>query len=113
MFPSHDHATGWYRDAPILTAKGRDALGYLIHPHFLSLGADVVTFRIYKGIDRIVDLREIVFDHITHNTIEKVVRPDQTAAEYRARQRQHQNVDPHGYDCSTEIDKLRGYINGR
>lgn len=104
-------STGWYCDAPILTSKGRDALGYLIHPHFISLGADVVTFKIYKGVDRIVDLREIVFDHITHNTIEKVINPDQTAAEYRSRQRQHQNVDPHSYNCSSEINILRSVIN--
>ena len=105
-------STGWYCDAPILTSKGRDALGYLIHPHFISLGADVVTFKIYKGVDRIVDLREIVFDHVTHNTIQKVVNPDQTAAEYRSRQRQHQNVDPHSYDCTSEIGILRSHING-
>ena len=105
-------STGWYCDAPILTSKGRDALGYLIHPHFISLGADVVTFKIYKGVDRIVDLREIVFDHVTHNTVQKVVNPDQTAADYRSRQRQHQNVDPHSYDCTSEIGILRSHING-
>ena len=105
-------STGWYCDAPILTSNGWEALGYLIHPHFISLGADVVTFKIYKGVDRIVDLREIVFDHVTHNTIQKVVNPDQTAAEYRSRQRQHQNVDPHSYDCTSEIDILRSHING-
>ena len=105
-------STGWYCDAPILTSKGRDALGYLIHPHLISLGADVVTFKIYKGVDRIVDLREIVFDHVTHNTVQKVVNPDQTAADYRSRQRQHQNVDPHSYDCTSEIDILRSHING-
>ena len=105
-------STGWDCDAPILTSKGRDALGYLTHPHFISLGADVVTFKIYKGVDRIVDLREIVFDHVTHNTVQKVVNPDQTAAEYRSRQRQHQNVDPHSYDCTSEIGILRSHING-
>lgn len=103
-------STGWYCDAPILTAKGRDALGFLIHPHFLSLGADVVTFRIYKAIDRILNLREIVFDHITHNTVEKVINPDKVAAEYRMRQRERQILNPHTYDCSKDIEKLRGKL---
>lgn len=102
--------TGWYCDAPILTAKGRDALGYLIHPHFLSLGADVVTFRIYKAINRIVDLREIIFDHITHNTVEKVINPDRVGAEYRMRQREHQILNPHTYDCSKDIELLRSKL---
>lgn len=102
---------GWYCDAPILTAKGRDALGYLIHPHFISLGADVATWMIYSGAGGlVVDMKEVVFDHTTHNTIEKVINPDKTAAEYRARQSIRQPLDPWSYDYSSDIEKLRKAI---
>ena len=41
----------WYTDAPIITKEGRDTLGFLIHPFFISLGADVATNLIYHGVD--------------------------------------------------------------
>ena len=104
--PIHD----WYTDAPIITREGRDALGYLIHPHFISLGADVATNIIYKSVDRIVDMKEIVFDHVLHNTVERVVNPDQTAQEYRQRQAIRQPSDPWEYDYTEEIALIRSKV---
>lgn len=103
---------GWYCDAPILTREGRDALGYLIHPHFVSLGADVATWVIYSSVKRTLDMRDICFDHVTHNTYSKVVNPDKTAAEYRQRQREFQVLNPFEYDYSNDIQKIREKING-
>lgn len=100
----------WYTDAPILTREGRDALGFLIHPHFISLGADVATYLIYHGVGRIIDMKEIMFDHVTHNTIQKVINPDRTAAEYRQRQGLVQAVDPWNHDYSADIDRIRTHI---
>ena len=97
----------WYTDAPIITKEGRDTLGFLIHPFFISLGADVATNLIYHGVDRIVDMKEIVFDHTTHNTVEKVINPDQTAFEYRQRQAERQVLNPWTYDYSHEIGVLK------
>ena len=97
----------WYTDAPIATKEARDALGYLIHPHFISLGADVATNIVYRSVDRIVEMREIMFDHVTHNTIEKVINPDQTAFEYRQRQYSQQSEDPWEYNYSEDIDRIK------
>lgn len=102
----HTHV-GWYPDIFFITKEGRDANGWLVHPHFISLGADVATYCVYKGADRYIDLRMIKMDHVTHNTIEKVINPDNTAAEYRARQYQRQSVDPFNYNYSDDIAKLK------
>jgi hypothetical protein len=85
--PIHD----WYTDAPIITREGRDALGY-------------------QSVDRIVDMKEIVFDHVLHNTVERVVNPDQTAQEYRQRQAIRQPSDPWEYDYTEEIALIRSKV---
>jgi len=100
----------WYTDAPIVTKEGIVALGYMIHPHFISLGADVATNIVYRSVDRIIDMREIVFDHVTHNTIEKVVNPDQTAFEYRQRQYSLQPSDPWEYNYTEDIALIKSKI---
>jgi len=102
---------GWYSDAPIFSKECRDILGYLIHPHFISLGADVATYTIYKAVDRIIDMKEIVFDHILHNTVQKVITPDKTAYEYRQRQAHFQSLNPFEYDYSQEIKMLKDKLN--
>ena len=52
-------------------------------------------------------MKEIVFDHTTHNTVEKVINPDQTAFEYRQRQAERQVLNPWTYDYSHEIGVLK------
>lgn len=101
---------GWYCDAPILTKQGRDGLGYLIHPHFISVGADVATWKIYSSVGRIIDMREICFDHVTHNSIDSLSKKDKTQIEYLQRQFVHANqvFNPFTYDYSQDIEKIKG-----
>ena len=82
----------------------------MIHPHFISLGADVATNIVYRSVDRVIDMREIVFDHVTHNTVERVVNPDQTAAEYRQRQYSLQPSAPWQYNYSEDISLIKEKI---
>lgn len=101
---------GYYSDAPMMTSEGVKALGFFMPEHWISLGADVHINAVFKAVDRTIDMREIWFDHSTHNTIEKVINPDNTAVEYRARQYQRQSVDPFNYDYSDDIAKLKNKI---
>lgn len=94
---------GWYCDAPILTRAGMNALGYLIHPHFISAGADVATWIIYGSANRIIDMRDILFDHVTHNSIQALQKKDQTQIEYLDRQMSRQTFNPFTYDYSKDI----------
>ena len=102
---------GWYPDTFIISKEGRDANGWLVHPHFISLGADVATFAVYANSNRAIDCRRIEFDHATHRTVHDVVNPDQTAKEYRERQARLQAVDPFSYDYTKDIEKLQQAIN--
>ena len=103
---------GWYCDAPILTKEGRDALGYLIHPHFISAGADVATWTIYSSVGRVIDMREICFDHVTHNTYEICSQRDKTQTDYLERQMSNQTFNPFTYDYSSDIEKIVEVTNG-
>jgi hypothetical protein len=102
---------GWYCDAPILTKDGRDKLGYLIHPHFISVGADVATWTVYASVRRIIDLREIVFDHVTHNSFEACNTKDQTQLEYLERQMSNQVFNPFTFDYSEYINQIKSVIH--
>lgn len=101
---------GWYCDAPILTKEARDGLGYLIHPHFVSVGADVATWKIYSSVNRIVDLRNIIFDHVTHNTVDACQTKDQTQLEYLERMN-GQVFNPFSHDYSEDIKKIKELID--
>lgn len=101
---------GWYPDTFLISKQGRDANGWLVHPYFISLGADVATFAVYANSGRAIDCRRIEFDHATHRTVHDVVNPDQTAREYRDRQAKLQAVDPFNYDYTGDITKLEQAI---
>ena len=101
---------GWYCDAPMLTRKGLDALGYLIHPHFISVGADVATWVVYASVNRIIDIREIIFDHVTHNSFEACNKKDQTQIEYLQRQMSNQVFNPFTYDYSKYIEEIKKVV---
>jgi hypothetical protein len=70
------------------------------------LGGDSSIYRIYKEVDRVVDLKEIVIDHIFHNTVEKVMCPDETAQQMRENSWANK-MDPFSIDIQKDLDKLR------
>lgn len=101
---------GWYCDAPILTSKARDRLGYLIHPYYVSAGADVATWKIYSSVGRIIDMRDICFDHVTHNSVEALRHKDKTQLEYLERM-DMSTFNPFTHDYSEDIEQIKRAIN--
>ena len=95
-----------YSSFPIISRKAFNALGYLMKEEFVGLGGDSSIYRIYKEVDRVVDLKEIVIDHIFHNTIEKVMSPDETAQQMRENS-WRDNVDPFSINIEKDLEKLR------
>jgi hypothetical protein len=87
-----------------------NALGYLIHPHFISVGADVATWVVYASVNRIIDMREIMFDHVTHNSLEACNKKDQTQIEYLQRQMSNQVFNPFTYDYSKYIEEIKKVV---
>ncbi len=95
-----------YSSFPIISRKAFEALGYFMKEEFVSLGGDSSIYRIYKEVDRVVDLKEIVIDHIFHNTIEKVMAPDETAQQMRENS-WRRSIDPFTIDISKDLEKLK------
>ena len=95
-----------YSSFPIISRKAFNALGYLMKEEFVGLGGDSSIYRIYKEVDRVVDLKEIVIDPIFHNTLEKVMSPDETAQQMRENS-WRDNVDPFSINIEKDLEKLR------
>lgn len=99
-----------YASFPIISKKAVDVLGFFMYEEFVGLGGDSSIIKIYEQVNRIVDMQEIVVDHVYHNTIFKVMAPDQTAHEMRANSHQN-NIDPFAFDVSKDVANLQHYIN--
>lgn len=92
----------------IHTKASYEALGYFMDDRVKTLGGDSMLWRLYSAVDRIKWI-DVTVDHVYHNTIQKVVRPDQTAFEYR----QKLDVDPWTIDIDSEIKRLSSEIERR
>jgi hypothetical protein len=88
-------------------------MGQFFAENFVGLGADNCLYRIFESLERVIDLREIVMDHVNHNAIEKIWgAADATAREMREKSWANP-VDPRTFDISREVDLLKNYIEKR
>lgn len=107
---SIDKTTGKnYASFPMLTREAYDALGYFMSEKFVGLGGDVHLWRIFKSVNRIINNSEVVLDHIRHNTLEKVISPDQVALQMRENTQLHY-VDGWNVDISEEVERINAKI---
>tara|TARA_A100001201_G_scaffold137361_1_gene127191 strand:- start:1156 stop:1872 length:717 start_codon:yes stop_codon:yes gene_type:complete len=99
-----------YGSCPIVSLEAVKCIDKFLYEEFLGLGGDSSIYRVYAELDRVVDVSEVTFDHLMHNTLEKVYTPDQTGQEMRAKSFS-QNLDPFTFDISKEVDILRKHID--
>tara|TARA_R110002020_G_scaffold396226_2_gene606208 strand:+ start:4125 stop:4616 length:492 start_codon:yes stop_codon:yes gene_type:complete len=98
-----------YSSFPALTREAYKALGYFMSEDFVGLGADVHLWRIFNYVNRIIDMPEVVLDHVRHNTLEKVISPDGVATHMRENTRLNP-VDEWNVDISQEVGRLNEQI---
>lgn len=67
---SIDRVTNTYAAFPIVSTLAAKKLGSIMDDTYGNHGADVITYRIYKQANKVVDLDFIKIDHILHNSIE-------------------------------------------
>ncbi len=77
------HPTLKYASFPIISKAGCNALGFFLPEEVRALGADVLIYRIYEQANKVVDV-PIFMRHLTHETLDLVFNPDETAKELRA-----------------------------
>lgn len=102
--------TAGYCSFPIISKKATEILGFFMYESFKTLGGDTSIYRLYKEIERVLDLQEIKIDHILHNTVQAVCSPDQVAQEYRYKFFSNV-INPLTFDISKEAAILNKYIN--
>lgn len=99
-----------YGSCPIVSLEAVRCINKFLYEEFLGLGGDASIYRVYAAINRVVEVNEVKFDHLMHNTLEKVCSPDQTGQEMRVKSFS-QNLDPFTFDISEEVDILRKHID--
>jgi len=98
-----------YAAFPIISKQATEALGFFMYEQFVGLGGDSSIYRVYEAVDRVVDMPDIVVDHVYHNTILRVLTPDRTAHEMRANT-QVNFIDPFSFDISVDVARLKAFI---
>lgn len=98
-----------YASFPIISAEAVRVLGYFMDPRFVGLGGDSGIYRVYEAIGRVVDMPNLIIDHVFHDTLFKVNAPDKTAYEMRMNTYAHP-INPFTIDVSDSVKKLQDYI---
>lgn len=96
-----------YASFPIISKKAVDIVGCFMPDMIVGLGGDVLVYRIYEAVNKVVEL-DIDLRHVLHETVELVVNPDQTAHEMRQNTYAHP-VDFWGVDLSEYINRLKNW----
>jgi hypothetical protein len=99
-----------YCSFPIISSEAVRTLGFFMYEDFVGLGGDSSIYKVYKEINRVVDLKEIELDHVYHNNIINIINPDLTAHEMRVNTNNNY-VNPYTFDVSNEVQKLKYIIN--
>lgn len=92
--------TNPYSCFPILSRAAVDTLGYVMHEYYGGWSADVYTHLVYAGVDRVVNLSDIVVKHYTHWLGTR--GQDDTTASMREKSTRVDILDP-----AEDIRKLR------
>lgn len=98
-----------YAAFPIVSSEATRVLGFFMYGQFVGLGGDSSLYRIYEAVDRIVDMREIVVDHVYHNTILRVLTPDKTGYEMRMNT-QSSPLNPFDFNIDNDVKRLKEFI---
>lgn len=98
-----------YGSCPVVSKEAVDTIGLFLYEEFIGLGGDSSIYRVYAAVHRVVDVSEVWFDHLMHNTLEKVVTPDKTASEMRQKSFS-QNLNPFTFDISKEVNIIKNKI---
>jgi glycosyltransferase involved in cell wall biosynthesis len=98
-----------YGSCPIVSKEAVETIGLFLYEEFRGLGGDSSIYRVYAAVDRVVDVSEVWFDHLMHNTLEKVMSPDRTAFEMRQASFS-QKINPFTFDISREVSIIKNKI---
>lgn len=82
-----------YAAFPLIKSFAARKLGFIMDERFGNHGSDVVTYRIYSHCRDVIDLPEVVIDHVFHNSTRSLElrQEDKTAVDMIARTFQDAN----------------------
>lgn len=80
---SIDRVSNTYAAFPIVSNIAANKLGFIMDETFGNHGSDVMTYRIYEGANKIVDLPGVRIDHVLHNSLDALQdrKRDKTAVD--------------------------------
>ena len=80
---SIDRVDNTYAAFPIVSRIAANKLGFIMDETFGNHGSDVMTYRVYEGANKIVDLPGVRIDHVLHNSVDALQdrKRDKTAVD--------------------------------
>lgn len=80
---SIDRVSNTYAAFPIVSKTAAKKLGFIMDETFGNHGSDVMTYRVYEGANKIVDLPGVRIDHVLHNSVDALQdrKRDKTAVD--------------------------------
>jgi glycosyltransferase involved in cell wall biosynthesis len=98
-----------YASFPLLSTKAIQSTGFVMPEYVKGWGGDVLSWRIYQSVDRIVDLPDIQIEHLLHNDLNKIMNPDKTQNYIRVISAQN-NMDYFTADITAHKTQLQSII---
>jgi hypothetical protein len=105
-----------YAAFAIISAQAVQTLGYFMYNRFYGHGGDSALYKIYEAVNRVIDMPDILIDHVYHNSLLRVYTPDKTGYEMRVKSQQSvaiSNLDPFTIDLSNDIKLLKEFIDSK
>jgi hypothetical protein len=99
-----------YAAFPLIKSCAARKLGFIMDERFGNHGSDVVTYRIYSHCRDVVDLPEVVIDHVFHNSTRSLElrQEDKTAVEMITRTFQDANFSVNElFTCDVTNEAIR------
>lgn len=80
---SIDRVDNTYAAFPIVSRIAANKLGFIMDETFGNHGSDVMTYRVYEGANKVVDLPNVRIDHVFHNSMQALDnrKKDKTAVD--------------------------------
>lgn len=95
-----------YAGCPVISKEAVLFFDLYLPESYVGLNADRDIFKVYEGINRVIDCREVKVNHLYHNTLFKVMSPDLTS--YEMRQNTYNNIHKQSeFDIEKYINKFK------
>ena len=94
-----------YTSFPIISRKAAEVLNYAMPPWMRSWGADIYLYKLFNAVERVLNLREICFYHVSHHNQARERDRVNDHVQYLA------ELEGYNDDPKFDINRLKTYLS--